>query len=119
MEDLSCQKEGILKFEKDDISTSRQVPYRLEGDYPKWAVHRPGTYAKGFEHLADEVMTVERVVFHFVMEAGRWALREITLSLASGDGPDRRIYHERLTDQRTEKLPFWLVQLTATAAQEA
>lgn len=107
-------------FTRDDISTTRTVSYRLNGGFPKWTVHRPGSYAKGFEHMADELMTVERVVFHFAMSVGQWVLHEIVLSLRPVDdnGPKRSVYHERITGQSTLKMPFWLVKLTASAAQE-
>lgn len=105
-------------FTREDISTTRTVSYRLDGDFPKWQVHHPGTYAKGFEHLADDLMTVERVVFHFAMSVGQWVLHEIVLSLKPSGGEYKGVYHERITSQSTGKMPWWLVKLTASASQE-
>lgn len=107
-----------MEFTRDDISTTRSVAYRLTGDFPKWTVHRPGSYAKGWEHLAEEVLNVEKVTFHFGMAAGQWVLREITMSCSLGEGPDRRVHYERITGQSTGKMPWWLVKLAASAAQE-
>lgn len=108
-----------MDFTRDDVSTTSAVSYRLSGDFPKWTVHRPGSYAPGFEHLADEVLTIEKVVFHFGKALGHWVLREITLSALYGEGENKRSYRERITDQSSAVLPFWLARLAASAAQEA
>lgn len=105
------------KFTREDVSTTSTVTYQAGGDFPKWTVHHPGSYATGFEHLADEVLTVERIKFFFGKALGHWVLREIVLSMSYG--ADSRIYHERITDQSAGLLPFWLAKLTASAVQEA
>lgn len=106
-----------MNFTREDVSTTSEVAYRPAGDFPKWTVHHPGSYATGFEHLAGEVLTIEKIVFHFGKTLGHWVLREITLSAYYGE--DKRAYRERLTDHSSAVLPFWLARLAASAAQEA
>lgn len=105
-------------FTRDDITTRRTVSYRLEGDFPKWTTHRPGSYAPGHEGLADELWGVERVVFSFAMSVGQWVLRDVVLSLVQ-DGDDTRRMRHPLNDNSMEKLPWWLMKLAASAAQES
>lgn len=107
-----------MGFTRDDIRTTRTVSYRLEDDFPKWTTHRPGSYAPGHEHLADELWGVERVVFQFAMSVGQWVLRDVVLTLAQGEGPDRRTMRHPLNDNSMDKLPWWLMKLAASAAQE-
>ena len=107
-----------MNFTRDNVSTTRTVSYRLEDDFPKWTIKRPGSYAPGHEHLSEDLMGVERVVFSFGMSVGQWVLRDVVLTLTQGTGPDRRTLRHPINEHTMDGMPWWLMKLAASAAQE-
>lgn len=109
-----------MNFTREDVDTVSRVRYLAAEDFPKWKIHRPGSYAEGFEWMADEVWDIHAVTLTFHKVLGHWVLNlvELRLSMVAEDR-STRFNHVQLNEHSGGDLPWWLVKLAASAAQEA
>lgn len=99
--------------------TMRSVKYEFSPgpagtEAPTWTIERPGTYAKGWEHMQHQTTRVRSVGFSLFRESedADWAVKGIIIEVEPRDGEPGTI----VTTVRPDSLasqPVWLNNLAA------
>jgi hypothetical protein len=105
--------EKIARTKVVKLRMTRQATHVGPDHRPTWTVTRPGSYAPGYEHLANETYPVRYASFAFsATDASDWELTGVILELNLPGGGTLLEHPGESTG-----IPLWLAELAVTAAQ--